>query len=759
MGKALFVTEKPSVAQDYVKVLNIKATRKDGYLEGDKAVFTWCVGHLVTMSYPEVYDEKLKRWTLDTLPFLPTEYKYEVIPAVAKQFNIVKALLNREDIDTVYVCTDSGREGEYIFRLVDQMAGETGKEKKRVWIDSQTEEEVKRGIKEAKPLEEYDALSAAAYLRAKEDYLQGINFSRLLTLIYGSTLSQHLKEKSTVIAVGRVMSCVLGMVVDREREVREFIKDYFYRIAGSFSLMGGGDITAEWKVTEDSSHFGSELLYSENGFKKKEAAEEFINKIDLKIAIIKNVNKTKEKKNPPLLYNLAELQNECSKMFKISPEETLNNVQSLYEKKMMTYPRTDARVLSKAVSKEISKNINGLLKHPNEAIKNISREILEEEKYKGIEKSKYVDDSKITDHYAIVPTGAGLENYEGLKPLEQKIFDLVTRRFLSVFYPAAEYSKVILELKVGEESFFASSKVLVEEGYLKVVNSYKEEEKPKDGEPQNEKEKEEKLPKEVLEKLKKGMPVQINEIKIKEGETSPPKRYTTGSIILAMENAGKLIEDEELREHIKSSGIGTSATRAEILKKLERIDYTSSNKKTQILTPTIRGELIFDVIKDSVPSLLNPALTASWEKGLGLVATKEITEDEFMNKLKEHINNNVNKVLHKGRIIDSKRIFKKAADNNNFEISEEDTTVLGVCPICKSGMIRKNKSGFGCTNWQSGCGFFVGKIAGVQVDIHQVKLLIAKGKTDVINGFKSKEGKEFNSRLEIRDKKISFLFN
>lgn len=752
MGKALFITEKPSVAQDYVKVLNINSQRRDGYLEGDKAIFTWCVGHLVTMSYPEAYDIKLKKWTLDTLPFLPKEYKYEVIPAVAKQFNIVKTLMARDDVDVIYVCTDSGREGEYIYRLVEQMAGVKNKVRKRVWIDSQTEDEVKRGIKEAKGLEEFDSLSDSAYLRAKEDYLQGINFSRLLTLIYGRTIAEILNEKSTVVAVGRVMSCVLGMIVDREREVISFKKDFFYKIQGSFNLDSGDILTGEWKVTEESKYFQSPLLYNDNGFKKREDAETLISEFDIKYGIIKAINKAKEKKNPPMLFNLAELQNQCSKLYKISPEETLKIIQGLYEKKMLTYPRTDARVLSKAVAKEINKNISGLKNHPMNHIKALSSEILSEGSYKAIEKTKYVDDTKITDHYAIIPTGQGLDNYNKLKGLEPKIYDLVVKRFLSIFYPAAEYSKISIEIKVLQESFFTNSKVLVKAGYLKVLNDDKEDNK-------NENVKEEKLPKEIVEKLKKGMPLAINQFIIKEGETSPPKRYTSGSIILAMENAGKLIDDEELREHIKSSGIGTSATRAEILKKLEKIQYIALNKKTQILTPTLKGELVYEVIKESIPALLNPTLTASWEKGLKLVADKEISMDTFMEKLEKHINLNVKKAIKSGKVIDNENLFSHAASFKKIQLPNEEDLPIGLCPVCKNGLIRKNKKGYGCSNYSDGCNFFIGKIAGVDIPIKEVKNLISKGKTDLIQGFVSKEGKTFSARIALNNNNVVFQFN
>lgn len=623
MGKALFIAEKPSVAMDFVKLLKVDGKRNNGFIESERAVFTWCVGHMVTMSYPESYDEKLKYWNLRDLPFLPEKYKYEVINSAKDQFNVVKTLLNRDDISKIYVCTDSGREGEYIYRLVDDLSGNPQKEKLRVWIDSQTEEEIKRGIKEAKPLDEYDSLAHSAYLRAKEDYIIGINFSRLLTLIYGRQVSNILKkDKNSVVAVGRVMSCVLGMVVDREREIRNFKKTSFYKISGSFSRKEKEeDIQGEWKALEKSKYKDSPKLYNEGGFKKKEDCKILIKELEkLEEGIISNIKKTKENKNAPLLFNLAELQNECSKKFKISPDETLKHLQTLYEKKMVTYPRTDARVLSTAVAKEIKKTIIKLSNMEiGEEIKGFINTILEKNFDKTIIKSKYVDDKKITDHYAIIPTGEGNFTINSLKEIERKIYFLILRRFIAIFYPKAQYSKQAITITVGDEPFYITKKVCVERGYLDVLESKKEkeiDEFPKD--------------------LKKGEKVNINFLEMKEGETSPPKRFSTGSIIIAMENAGKLIEDEELREHIKGAGIGTSATRAEILKKLINIDYIKSNNKTQILTPTELGEMIYEVINVSIPSLLNPKLTASWEKGLKLVYEKSIEPEEFMLKLEAY---------------------------------------------------------------------------------------------------------------------------
>ena len=643
MGKALYIAEKPSVAQDFAKALNLSVTRKDGYLESKEAVVTWCVGHLVTMSYPESYDPSLKRWTTNSLPFIPTEFKYEVIPAVKKQFETVKSLLTREDVDTIYVCTDSGREGEYIYRLVEQMAGVKGKERKRVWIDSQTDEEILRGIKEAKDLAEYDNLSASAYLRAQEDYLMGINFSRLLTLKYGPNVSRILGNEHTVISVGRVMTCVLGMVVSREREIRNFTKTPFYRVLGKFTSEGH-DFEGEWKAVEGSKYFEAPVLYKENGFKKEDDAKKLIGELmqgDEVYGKILSVEKKKEKKNPPLLFNLAELQNECSKRFKISPDETLKFVQDLYEKKLVTYPRTDARVLSTAVAKEIAKNLNGLSKYP--VTKEYMKDLKESGTYKELHKSRYVDDKQITDHYAIIPTGAAIEQLESMNETAKGIYELIVRRFLSIFYPPAVYQKVAITTGVETEKFFANFKVLAEEGFLKVAmtQTVKKNAEKDEGDEEN-------TDKEFFEwvnTLKKGAVIKLDSLTIKEGETTPPKRYNSGSIILAMENAGQLIEDEELRAQIKGSGIGTSATRAEILKKLFNIKYLSLNKKTQIITPTLLGEMIYDVVQNSIIALLNPELTASWEKGLTLVANGEITPDEYTKKLNGFITRRVDGVL------------------------------------------------------------------------------------------------------------------
>ena len=638
MGKAVYIAEKPSVAQEFAKALKLNAKRKDGYLESEEAIVTWCVGHLVTMSYPEVYDPALKKWSLNTLPFLPQEFQYEVIPGVAKQFQIVSSLLNRQDVDTIYVCTDSGREGEYIYRLVEQEAHVTGKQRKRVWIDSQTEEEILRGIRQAKDLSEYDNLSASAYLRAKEDYLMGINFSRLLTLKYGNSISGYLKTKYAVVSVGRVMTCVLGMVVRREREIREFVKTPFYRVLATLEAEGK-TFEGEWKAVKGSRYFESFDLYKENGFKQKEKAQELIAYLKEKEPVtgqIAAIEKKKEKKNPPLLYNLAELQNDCSKRFKISPDETLRIVQELYEKKLVTYPRTDARVLSTAVAKEISKNLNGLSKYGPVAV--YLKEIAAMGTYKNLVKTRYVNDKQITDHYAIIPTGQGMGALKGLPNLSQRVYDVIVRRFLSIFYPPAVYQKVSIVTKIKEESFFSSFKVLAEEGYLKVtgVPGRKNDNTDSSADSTEDKDTDAAFFARI-QRLKKGMTLPVQSLDIKEGKTSPPKRYNSGSLILAMENAGQLIEDEELRAQIKGSGIGTSATRGEILKKLFNNKYLALNKKTQIVTPTMLGEMIYDVVDHSIRPLLNPELTASWEKGLTYVADGDITSDEYMKKLDDFV--------------------------------------------------------------------------------------------------------------------------
>ena len=704
MAKKLLITEKPSVAMEFAKVLKIDGTRKNGYLEANEWIVTWCVGHLVTMSYPEAYDEKLKFWRLDTLPFMPKEYKYEVIPSVQKQYDVIKNLISREDVDTVYVATDSGREGEYIFRLVENQIGVHKPNRRRVWIDSQTEEEIKRGIEQAKDLSEYDSLSDSAYLRAKEDYLIGINFSRLLTIIYGRRIASQLQEEKVSISVGRVMTCVLGMIVSREREIRNFVKTPYYKIIGEFGEENSS-IKAEWKVTENSKMFESPKLYNEAGLKKEKDAKDFIISLQGKKAVVTEVKKSKTKENPPLLFNLAELQNECTKRFKIKPDETLEVVQNLYEKKLVTYPRTDARVLSTAIAKVISKNLNGIAKgYKDEEVQGYVRQMVEEKYKTDLTKTKYVNDSKITDHYAIIPTGQGYENFDKLPDLQKNVYKVIVKRFLAVFYPPAEYNKISVKINVENEEFNASGKVCVKQGYLEVLKERKQaEEKKTASEAKKETERmtiennntqlnannvdnkdeivqesvnniintdnalndsenkannnakeleknqdqDESSDLTILGKLKKGQEIPVINYEIKTSETTPPSRYNSGSIILAMENAGKLIEDEELREQIKGAGIGTSATRAEIMKKLERIGYIAINSKTQIITPTQKGEAIYDVVNSSMPDMLNPKLTASWEKGLDMVAKKEIEPDVFMGKLENYINSKVGKLVVK----------------------------------------------------------------------------------------------------------------
>ena len=703
MGKSVYIAEKPSVAQEFAKALKLNTKRRDGYLESDEAIVTWCVGHLVTMSYPEEYDPALKRWNLQTLPFIPEEFKYEVIPSVAKQFQIVSGILNREDVDTIYVCTDSGREGEYIYRLVEQEAHVEGKKRRRVWIDSQTEEEILRGIREAKDLSEYDNLGASAYLRAKEDYLMGINFSRLLTLKYGNSISNFLQTKYSVVSVGRVMTCVLGMVVRREREIRGFVKTPFYRVLSTIDAQGH-TFEGEWRAVKGSRYFESYDLYKENGFKERKKAEELIQYLktpdDESVNVagiqgqsglncrIESIEKKKEKKNPPLLYNLAELQNDCSKRFKISPDETLRIVQELYEKKLVTYPRTDARVLSTAVAKEITRNLNGLSKYPMAAP--YMQDILNFGSYKTLAKTRYVNDKQITDHYAIIPTGQGLNALTTVSSTAKGVYDLIVRRFLSIFYPPAVYQKVAIVTKIKEESFFSSFKVLAEEGYLKVAgipkkkasqtatkdsgNGNSENNNNDTNDEAGSDSSDQSLDTglfEVIKSLKKGAVLQVRALDIKEGETSPPKRYNSGSMILAMENAGQLIEDEELRAQIKGSGIGTSATRAEILKKLVNIKYLALNKKTQVITPTLQGEMIYDVVDHSIRSLLNPELTASWEKGLNYVAEGSITSDEYMRKLDHFITSRTVGVKGLNNQYQLRACYEKAAgfypsvNNNN----------------------------------------------------------------------------------------------
>ena len=726
MSKALYIAEKPSVAQEFAKALKINGQRRDGYLESQDSVVTWCVGHLVTMSYPEKYDIKYKRWSLDTLPFLPREFKYEVIPGVQKQFEIVKGLLNREDVDTIYVCTDSGREGEYIYRLVAQMAGVHGKKEKRVWIDSQTEEEIMRGIREAKDLSAYDNLSASAYLRAKEDYLMGINFSRVLTLRYGNSVSNYLNTKYQAISVGRVMTCVLGMVVRREREIRAFVKTPFYRVLSSIALEGE-NFEGEWRAVEGSRYFQTPYLYKENGFKEKAYAEKLIQELSVSQPLqctVEKIERKKENRNPPLLFNLAELQNVCSKLFKISPDETLKIVQELYEKKLVTYPRTDARVLSTAAAKEIYKNISGLRNYEHTA--EIAQHIIEQGNYKNLAKTRYVNDKQITDHYAIVPTGQGLNALRSVSLTAQRVYETIVRRFVCIFYPPAVYQKISLVTKIQNESFFSSFKVLLDEGYLKVAtNSFakrkaadamssvnragaadsegSEEEDPDTGKNGGNKadDSAENMACDTrllaaLQNLKKGDILSVDSLSIKEGETSPPKRYNSGSMILAMENAGQLIEDEELRAQIKSCGIGTSATRAEILKKLCNIKYLALNKKTQVITPTLLGEMIFDVVNCSIRQLLNPELTASWEKGLNYVAEGSITEQEYMDKLEHFVrlrtrqveDSNIQPYLR--QFFDAAAVnYKDSSEKNSAKTTGRSTSAAGRSRTCRKPSASK----------------------------------------------------------------------
>ena len=653
----LIITEKPSVAREFAKALKLNATNKGSYLESGEWIITWCVGHLVTMSYPEKYDENLKFWRLDTLPFMPKEYKYEVIKNVSKQFDVVQKLLQREDITEIYNAGDSGREGEYIQRLVFMMAKPNPNAKmKRVWIDSQTEEEILRGIREAKDMTEYDSISDSAYLRAKEDYLIGINFSRLLTIIYGRRMASKINEEKATIAVGRVMTCVLGMVVSREREIRNFVKTKYYKILGEFGN-DKGNFKAEWKVNEKSKMFDSPKLYNESGFKKEEDAKKFISELAGKEAVVKEMKKNKQKVNAPLLFDLGELQNECTKRFKINPDETLEIIQNLYEKKLLTYPRTDAKVLSTAIAKEITKNLNGLAKgYKDEEVQKDIKKMIDEKYSTDLVKTKYVDDKKITDHYAIIPTGQGFENYDSLPELQKKVYKVVVKRFLAIFYPPAEYSKVNVTVNIENETFYASGKVCINRGYLDVLKPEKKDEQStkteqnvennsENEENKNEEDTETNL--EILKTLKKNDKLEVNNFELKDAETSPPTRYNSGNIILAMRSAGKLIEDEELREQIKGDGIGTAATRGEIIKKLVRIQYIQINDKTKVITPTVKGEAIYDVINSSMPDMLNPDLTASWEKGLGMVARKEIKPEVFMEKLEKYINSKFDKLVIK----------------------------------------------------------------------------------------------------------------
>lgn len=746
MGKKLIITEKPSVARDFARVLGVDG-RKNGYIESDsnQYVISWCFGHLVEMVYPEEYDEKYASWRLEDLPFLPENYKYGVIKNSADQYAIVHGLLHRPDIDTVYWAGDSGKEGQTIEENIRNFGGvRPGMEELRVWIDSQTDEEILRGINEARPMSDYDLLGRSGIMRTIEDYSLGINFSRALSLKYGRLINDAAATSSySAIAIGRVMTCVLGMVVKREREIRDFVETAFYKISGSFSEVG---FDAEWKSVEGSKYKDSPKLYKENGFKNKEDAEQLISELTGKTAFVKNVENGTSKKKAPLLFNLAELQSECSKIFKISPSEALAVVQDLYERKYTTYPRTDARVLTKAVAKEITKNINGLKRY--DVVSSYATEILEGKKYVGLEKTSYVDDSKVTDHYAIIPTGqtAGLDK---LDRLHKGVYDLIAKRFLSIFYPPAEYATMKIELQVESEHFFTSAKVLKNPGYMVVsgIPQNKETEDSSDG--GNVISKDDLL--KLSESLRVGEQILVNGYAIKEGKTSPPKRYTSGNLILAMENAGNLIEDEELREQIKNTGIGTSATRGDILEKLVRIKYLNQNSKTQIITPEKLGEMIYEVVALTVPSLLNPEMTASWEKGLEGIINGSVDDGEYRRKLEHFIREETNKMINNNL---SSQIAIKI---NPF--TSKDSRGMAArkpldlrCPVC-GGELTTTSFGYGCSNYfneEKNCKFSIGQIAGVSLSEEDFKSLITEGKTKVIDGFVAKNKKKFKAALVLK---------
>ena len=742
MAKSLIITEKPSVAQEFARILGVSG-RNDGYIENDKYVITWCVGHLVEMVYPEEYDEKYKRWRLEDLPFLPEEYKYNVIPDVSKQYDTVHRMLFREDIETVYWAGDAGKEGQTIEENIRRFGGvRPGMKELRVWIDSQTEEEILRGIREAKPMAEYDNLAKSGIMRTIEDYAMGINFSRAMSVKYGKLLNDAAATKSyTAIAVGRVMTCVLGMVVIREREIRNFAETPFYRVVGGFLPEGAETeetVTAEWKAVNGSKYFESPLLYKENGFKKRESAENLIGELDGKQAVVKSLERGTSRKKAPLLFNLAELQAECSKRYKISPDETLQVAQDLYEKKLTTYPRTDARVLSTAVAKEIGKNLNRLKTY--EPTKTYTERILKEGTYRNIARTQYTDDSKITDHYAIIPTGQ-LTELGSLSDLQRRVYDLVVRRFLSIFYPAAEYETIKLVVQVGAEQLFASAKVLKNPGFLEIM-----------GRPGNDENKEEESAGllKLAGQLKTGDPLKVDGYEIKEGKTAPPKRYTSGSMVLAMENAGQLIEEEELREQIKGSGIGTSATRAEIIRKLVRIGYLNLNQKTQVLSPEAIGEMVFEVVSMTVPALLNPKMTASWEKGLDGITRGTVDFWDYRTKLEDFIRTETEKMIGQDlREPLAERISNFAGKHARGAGARRKIGVR--CPAC-GGELVTTPFGYGCANYKndkSGCNFNIGEIAGVQLSEEQVKELIEQGHTQTIRGFKSKAGKRFDAKLKV----------
>lgn len=745
MGKSLIITEKPSVAREFARILGVSG-RNDGYIEDSHYAITWCVGHLVEMVYPEEYDIKYKKWKLEDLPFLPKDYKYNVIPSVSKQYDIVHKLLHRENIDTVYWAGDAGKEGQTIEENIRRFGGvREGMKELRVWIDSQTEEEIKRGIAEARPMSDYDNLANSGIMRTIEDYAMGINFSRVMSVKYGNLLNDAAGTKSyTAIAVGRVMTCVLGMVVIREREIRNFVETPFYRVVGNFF---DAEIEGEWKAIEGSSYYASPLLYKENGFKEKVHAEKLIENLTNKTAIVKTVDKGISKKRAPLLFNLAELQAECSKRFKISPDETLQVAQDLYERKLTTYPRTDARVLSSAVAKEISKNIRGLRSF--EPVAPYVQNIVEHGLYKNIGKSSYTDDSKITDHYAIVPTGQ-VNEYKSLTELQKRVYELIVRRFLSIFYPPAQYQTVKLTIGIEKESFFAGAKVLKVPGYLEIAGrpdtKEKREKEDGDGEENNPKNSAALL--KLADSLKEGDTAEVKEFLVKEGKTSPPKRYTSGSMVLAMENAGQLIEEEELREQIKGSGIGTSATRAEIIKKLVRIGYLALNKKTQVLTPEALGEMVYEVVNMTVPALLNPKMTASWEKGLDGITQGTVPMEDYREKLEEFIRKETVSMINENLTSQIAGQIRPLAGSNAKDMKAK--VKIGVtCPVC-GGEIETTPFGYGCSNYNkdgSGCRFAIGAIAGRELNDEEVKQLLSEGRTGVLKGFTSKNKKKFSACL------------
>ena len=745
MGKSLIITEKPSVAREFARILGVSG-RNDGYIEDSHYAITWCVGHLVEMVYPEEYDIKYKKWKLEDLPFLPKDYKYNVIPSVSKQYDIVHKLLHREDIDTVYWAGDAGKEGQTIEENIRRFGGvREGMKELRVWIDSQTEEEIKRGIAEARPMSDYDNLANSGIMRTIEDYAMGINFSRVMSVKYGNLLNDAAGTKSyTAIAVGRVMTCVLGMVVIREREIRNFVETPFYRVVGNFF---DAEIEGEWKAVEGSSYYASPLLYKENGFKEKTHAEKLIEDLTNKTAIVKTVEKGISKKRAPLLFNLAELQAECSKRFKISPDETLQVAQDLYERKLTTYPRTDARVLSSAVAKEISKNIRGLRSF--EPVAPFVQNIVEHGLYKNIGKSSYTDDSKITDHYAIIPTGQ-VNEYKSLTELQKRVYELIVRRFLSIFYPPAQYQTVKLTIGIEKESFFAGAKVLKVPGYLEIAGrpdtKEKREKEDGDGEENNPKNSAALL--KLADSLKEGDTAEVKEFLVKEGKTSPPKRYTSGSMVLAMENAGQLIEEEELREQIKGSGIGTSATRAEIIKKLVRIGYLALNKKTQVLTPEALGEMVYEVVNMTVPALLNPKMTASWEKGLDGITQGTVPMEDYREKLEEFIRKETVSMINENLTSQIAGQIRPLAGSNAKDMKAK-VKIGATCPAC-GGEIETTPFGYGCSNYNkdgSGCRFAIGSIAGRELNDEEVKQLLSEGRTGVLKGFTSKNKKKFSACL------------